>query len=145
MIEVTWNIWTRRHAMFWSLGSSRLKRGYSAPGKMRQICQWTTFSSVTVCSTLFNLRLILRDFVYIIHLIRKRRWVWKQPRKVSSVKLVNKWFYSVYVWFLFALTRFSNTLAIFWSCLLCFSGRKKFILSSKAPLKEVDPLLKVTI
>ena len=65
--------------------------------------------------------------------------------KVSSVKLVSKWFYSVYMWFLFTLTRFFNTLAIFLSCLLYVSGRKKFILSSKSPLKEVDPLLKVNI
>ena len=83
MIEVTWNIWTRRHAMFWNLGSNRLKSEYSAPGKTRQICRWTIFSSGTVCCTLFNLRLILRDFVHIVHL-RKRRWVWKQPEVRSA-------------------------------------------------------------
>lgn len=145
MIEVTWNIWTRGHAMFWSLVSSQLKRGYSAPGKSRQICRWNIASSGTVCCTLFNLRLILRDFVYIVHL-RKRRWVWKQPevRSAQSSSSANDFILCTCRFCLHLHVSFI-ILATFLSCLLYFSGRKKFILPFKAPLKEVDPLLKVII
>ena len=129
MIEVTWNSWTRRHAMFWSLGSSRLKSGYSAPRKTRQICRWTIFTSGTVC---YTLSIYVWSFEISFTLFT---WVWKQP-EVRSGQSSSSAFYSVYVWFLFTLTRFFNILAIFFSCLLYCSGRKKFILS--APLKEVD-------